>query len=165
MIRSRSQALALLALACAVLVPFPAGAQAPPPAQTIVIRMLDARSGRQLTPDNFLIRFDHQSDLHNETLKIADDGSGRIAVPTGASFLSVQGTFDHSMSIFVNCDSGKEKDQTTLHWYTIADILSSGVIAPNECFNGKYERPRIAAKPGEFDFYVRAHNWRDPGAY
>jgi hypothetical protein len=132
---------------------------------TITIRMYDARSGRQLKPDNFLVRLNHQDDLHNETLHIDDDGTGQVTIPAGTEFLSVQGTFDNSMEIYINCDTGKEKDDRRTHWYSIQDILSTGVIAPNECFNGKYERPRVAAKPGEFLFYVRERNWRDPSSY
>ena len=142
-------------------------AQTPPPApQTVTIRMFDARTGRQVAPSNFIIRFDHDNDdVHNETLKIDDDGTGTIILPAGAKFLSVQGSFDESEQIYLNCDTGKEKDATKLHWYSTPEILSTGVIAPNECFNGKYERPRFATKPGEFDFYVRQRNWRDPSSY
>jgi hypothetical protein len=132
---------------------------------TVTIRMYDARSGKQLTPSNYMVRFDHQDDLHNETLHIDDDGTGQIIVPASATFLSVQGSFDDSTQIYMNCDSGMEKDAAKLHWYSIADIQATGVIAPNECFKGKYERPRIAVKPGEFIFYVRGRNWRDPSSY
>jgi hypothetical protein len=140
-------------------------AQTAPAGKTITIRMYDARSGRQLVPSNFLVRLDHQEDIHNEALRIDDDGTGQITVPAGSSFLAVQGTFDNSMEIYFNCDAGMEKDAAKRHWYAISDILNTGVIAPNECFKGKYERPRIAVKPGEFLFYVREHNWRDPSTY
>lgn len=128
---------------------------------TITIRMYDARTGSQITPSNFLIRLNHQDDIHSEGLHLDDDGTGHITLPAGSSFLSVQGTFDNSMEIYLNCDSGMEKDSHRLHWYAISDILSTGVIAPNECFKGKYEQQRLAAKPGEFLFYVRSRSWRD----
>ncbi len=153
--------LLLVLLVCAVLL----RAQNPPAARTITIRMYDARSGRQLVPSNFLVRFDHQDDIHNETLRIDDDGAGQITIPAGTSFLAVEGTYDRSMEVYINCDTGMERDDRRLHWYSIADILSTGVIAPNECFKGKYERPRLDVKPGEFVFYVRQHNWRDPDSY
>jgi hypothetical protein len=157
-------AAAFVLCACAALTG-PLRAQTEQAGKTITIRMYDARSGRQLTPSNFLVRLNHRDDLHNDTLHIDDDGTGQISVSADASFLSVQGTFDNSMEIYFNCDAGMEKDAAKLHWYSISDILTTGVIAPNECFKGKYERPRIAVKPGEFIFYVRAHNWRDPGNY
>jgi hypothetical protein len=139
--------------------------QTAPAGNTITIRMYDARSGRQLKPDNLLVRLNHQDDIHNETLHIDDDGTGQVTIPAGSEFLAVEGTFDNSMEIYINCDTGKEKDDRRMHWYSISNILSTGVIAPNECFNGKYERPRVAVKPGEFLFYVRQRNWRDPSTY
>lgn len=142
----------------------PTAAPATPPA-TITIRMYDARSGHQIVPDNFLIRYDHQDDIHNEHLHVDDDGTGQIVIPAGAAFLAVAGTFDRSTEIYINCDTGKEHNDRRLHWYSIATILSTGIIAPNECFNGKYERPRLDVKPGEYIFYVRSFNWRDPESY
>lgn len=155
---------ALLAV-CACLAGPLLPAQATSASATITIRMYEARSGRQIKPDNFLVRLNHQDDLRNETLQIDDEGTGQVTVPANSSFLSVQGTFDHSMEIYLNCDTGKEKNDRRIHWYSIQDILSTGVIAPNECFNGRYERPRIAVKPGEFIFYVQPHKWSDPGSY
>jgi|HubBroStandDraft_5_1064220.scaffolds.fasta_scaffold166571_2 hypothetical protein len=152
-------------LVCAALA-LPLQAQTPPEVgRTVTIRMYDARSGRQLVPSNFIVRINHQDDIHNESLHIDDDGTGQVTLPASSSFLSVEGTFDKSMSIYINCDTGKESDDRRLHWYSMTDIMTTGVIAPNECFNGKYERPRLAVKPGEFIFYVRQHNWRDPDSY
>jgi hypothetical protein len=131
----------------------PLRAQAGP---TITIRMFDGRTAEPLTPSNLLVRIDHQDEIRNESLHIGDDGAGQITLPASATFLSAQGTFDNSMEIYFNCDAGMQKNAATLHWYSIAEILSTGVIAPNECYKGKYERnPRINAKPGEFDFFVR----------
>ncbi|MGB6744865.1 MAG: hypothetical protein WBE38_14560 [Terracidiphilus sp.] len=162
----------LVLLACAAAFALPLRAQtapapaAPPTSTTITIRMYDARSGRQLTPSNFLVRFNHQDEIHNESLRIDDDsGDGQLTVPAGSSFFSVEGTFNRSMDVYFNCDAAKESDDRRRHWYSISDILTTGVIAPNECFNGKYERPRLAVKPGEFIFYVRERNWRDAGSY
>lgn len=157
--------LSVFVAVCACLAAPSLHAQAAPTNITITIRMFEARSGRQLRPDNFLVRLNHQDDLHNETLRIDDEGTGQVTVPADATFLSVEGTFDHSMEIYLNCDTGKEKNDRRVHWYSIQDIRSTGVIAPNECFNGRYERPRIAVKPGEFLFYVQEHKWRDPGSY
>jgi hypothetical protein len=128
----------------------------------ITIRMFDARTARPLMPNNLLVRLDHNDDIHSETLHIDDQGIGTVTVPAGAAFVSVQGTYNDGMEIYINCDSGMEKNLATMHWYTIADILSTGVIAPNECYKGKYERdPRVPLKPGEFDFFVRKTSVKD----
>jgi hypothetical protein len=130
--------------------------------KTISIRMLDGKTGLPIVPSNFVVRFDHLDTTHNESLRLGDDGTGQVSVPAGATFLSVQGTYDRSMEIYIDCDAGMEKDTRALHWYPISDILTSGVNAPNECFKGKYEdNARAAAKPGEFIFYVRKPNLRE----
>ncbi len=150
---------ALLALVVASAVCGTLHAQA---AQTISILMLDGKTGRPIIPSNFLVRIDHLNAVHNEWLTLNDDGTGKVAVPSGASFFSIQGTFNNSMEIYVNCDAGMEKDTSTLHWYSISDILSSGVAMPNECYKGKFANAtHVAAKPGQFIFFVRKANWHE----
>jgi hypothetical protein len=129
--------------------------------KTITILMLDGKTGKPLVPDNYMVRIDHLNQLHNEALKVNDDGSGKVTVPDSASFLAVQGTYHGSIEIYVNCDAGMEKDTSALHWYSIADILNAGVVTPNECYKGKYANSAITAKPGEFVFFVRETNWRE----
>jgi hypothetical protein len=130
--------------------------------KTITILMLDGKTGKPIVPSNFVVRIDHLDAIHNEWLKLNDDGTGEVTVPAGTSFLAVQGTYHQSMDIYINCDAGMEKDTHTLHWYSISDILNSGVTAPNECYKGKYEdSARATAKPGEFIFYVRETTWHE----
>jgi hypothetical protein len=61
-----------------------------------------------------------------------------------------------SMETYINCDAAKETDKERDIWYPIADILQSGVVAPNECSLTHY-----TAKPGEFIFFVRKRTWRE----
>jgi hypothetical protein len=151
--------LGLLALALAAVPVTSLHAQAP---NTITILMLDGKTGKPIIPSNFLIRINHLDALHNEWLRIDDDGLGKLNVPANASFLSVQGTYEGSMDIYVNCDASMEKDVHTIHWYSIPDIRATGVNAPNECYKGKYEdQTHIDAKPGVFVFYVRKANWHE----
>lgn len=140
-----------------------AGSSAGAPAGTVItIRMFDARTASSIIPNNLLIRVDHQDEVRNETLHIDDLGVGTVTVPAGATVLSVQGTYNDGMEIFLNCDAGMEKNASALHWYSIGTILSTGVIAPNECYKGKFERnPRVPLKPGEFDFFVRKVSVKD----
>jgi hypothetical protein len=131
-------------------------------AATITIRMFDARTASAIIPNNLLVRVDHRDEMQNQTLHIDDLGVGTVTLPAGATVLSVQGTYNDGMEIFVNCDAGMEKNINVLHWYPIATVLSTGVIAPNECYKGKYERdPRVPLKPGEFDFFVRKISVKD----
>jgi hypothetical protein len=129
---------------------------------TITILMLDGKTGKPIVPSNFIVRFDHRNEVHNDSVVIDDEGVARALVPAGAKYLSVQGTFNNSMEIYVNCDAAMEKDVSTLHWYSVPDILASGVAMPNECYKGKFaEATRINPKPGMFVFFVRKNNWHE----
>jgi hypothetical protein len=131
-------------------------------ANTITVLMLDGKTGRPIVPSNFIVRVDHLNATHNEWLKLNDDGTGSVTLPAGTSFLSVQGTLESSMEIYVNCDAGMEKDVSTLHWYSVPDILSAGVAMPNECYKGKYaDATKVTPKPGEFILFVRKINWHE----
>jgi len=149
----------LLALTLAAALSLPLHAQS---GKSITILLLDGKTGKPIIPSNFLVRIDHLNAIHSDWLKINDDGTGLVTVPASASFLSVQATYESSIEIYVNCDAGMEKDTSTLHWYSIADILSSGVAMPNECYKGKYaEATHVTPKPGEFVFFVRKNGWHE----
>ena len=131
-------------------------------AKTITVLVFDGKTGRPITPDNYIVRVDHLNATHNEWLTIKDDGTATIAVPDKTSFLSVQTTYHRSMDFYVNCDAGMEKDTSTIHWYSITDILASGVSTSNECYKGKFaDATKVAPKPGQFIFYVRPINARE----
>lgn len=131
----------------------------------ITILMLDGKTGKPLVPNNYIVRLDHHDAIHNEALQLNDDGSAKVTVPAGTSFLAVQGTYHNSLDIYINCDAGIEKDTTTLHWYSVPDIMNSGVVAVDECYKGKYtDNFGIEPKPGEFIFFVREISWRDRNA-
>jgi hypothetical protein len=45
------------------------------------------------------------------------------------------------------------------HWYSVADILSSGTVAPNNCIGKKVpDKLQVVAEPGQFVFFVRKLN-------
>jgi hypothetical protein len=158
----------LLGRALACLVAFAAfslsiNAQQAKPAEPIItIIMANGKTGKTIIPDNFVIRFNHLNAIRNETLLLNDDGSGTVKVPAGATFIAVQGSYHNSVDLYMNCDAGMEKDTSTIHWYSIADIISTGIAAPNECYKGKYAKTAaIPVLPGEFIFYVREIGWLD----
>jgi hypothetical protein len=136
--------------------------EAQPAERIITIVMADGKTGKTITPDNFVIRFNHLNAIRNETLSLGDDGQGRVKVPDNATFISVQGTYHNSVDIYVNCDAGMEKDTYTRHWYSVADIIKTGITTPNECYKGKYSKTAaIPAVPGELIFYVREIGWHE----
>ena len=130
--------------------------------KTITILTLDGKTGKPLVPSNLLVRIDHLNAIHNEWLQLNDEGVGTANLPAGASFFSVQGTYHGSMEMYISCDAGMEKDTRTLHWYSVPDILNTGVNAPNECYKGKYaDTTHLDPKPGVFVFFVREAGWHD----
>jgi hypothetical protein len=145
----------ILALACAG----PLHAQT---AHTVTVLMLDGKTGQPIIPSNFIVRFDHLNAIRNDAVTVDDGGVAHVLVPAGATYLAVQGTYDNSMNLYINCDAAMEKNIATLHWYSVADILSTGVAMPNECYKGKYaEATHVALKPGTFVFTVRKNNWHE----
>jgi hypothetical protein len=133
--------------------------------KTITVRMLDGKTGRLVEASGFQVRIDHEQALHANWVVQNEDGTGKLIVPRGASLLSIRGTYDNSMQVYVNCDSATEKTNPVDRWYAISEILNSGVVAPNGCGKpGDAAKLKPVAKPGEFVFLVRRMNsgeqWR-----
>ena len=129
---------------------------------TITVRMLDNRTGNLIASSNYLVRINHQQEQHGNWIVKNEDGSGNLALPADAEVVSVRATYEDAMLIYVNCDAGMEKDVSTLHWYSVPDILSAGVAMPNECYKGKYaDATKVTPKPGEFILFVRKINWHE----
>ncbi len=130
--------------------------------KTITLRMLDGKSGKLITTSTFLVRVDHETTVHADWVAPNEDGTSKLTVPRSASLLSIRGTYDSSMQIYVNCDSASEKTNPIDRWYSIAEILSVGITAPNSCVKpAEAAKLKLTAKPGEFVFFVRKLNWRE----
>jgi len=126
------------------------------PANTISITLRDGRTGLPVKASNFLVRVDRNDTVHNEWVKINDDGSVIVTLPADAREFSVKATYNAGMDTYINCDAAKENDKERNIWYAISDILKSGVVAPDECAKTNFH-----ARPGEFIFFVRKREWRD----
>jgi hypothetical protein len=130
--------------------------------KTITVRMLDARTGKLIAPSNFLVRINHDPTVHGDWVVRNEDGMGKLTVPPGATFFSIRGTYDGTLLLYVNCDCAADKGDPIDRWYATAEILNSGVVAPNDCEKPKAAaKIRPAAKPGEFVFFVRKRNLRE----
>jgi len=140
----------------------PAPVVAAQPGPTVTIRILDGKTGQPINPSNLMIRVDHKDQLFNEALTLNGADPATAVLPLSAKVLSVEGSYDSSTEIYVNCDADTGKDGGTLKWYSIADIMKTGVVTPNLCFKGKFQNSfKVTAKPGEFVFFVRGRNWRN----
>jgi hypothetical protein len=125
---------------------------------TISVQLRDGKTGKRITPSNFLLRVDHHETIRNEWVKINDDGTVSVTVPDDAKEISLQATYGSGMDYYVNCDAAKLSDKEREIWYPIDVIMKAGVVAPNECGRTDY----TAKKPGEFIFFVRKRNALDP---
>jgi hypothetical protein len=142
---------ASLILALAAGLAGPIAAQSGP---TIAIRVYNYKTGKQIVPSNFVINLDHSDEVQNQSLKIDEDGVGRVVVPANASVISIQATYDDSTLFYSGCDADKNASAKR-RWYSVAEIMKTGVVAPNKCDKGKYEgKVHVTVAPGEFVFFV-----------
>ena len=123
---------------------------------SISIRLLDGKTGLSVKASNFLVRVDHNDTVHPDWVKINDDGTVIVTLPADAKEISVKATYSMGMDTYVNCDAARESDKERNIWYSIATILSTGVVAPDEC-----SKTAFKPKPGEFLFFVRKRSWHD----
>ena len=132
--------------------------------RTVIIRMIDSRTGLLIPTTYFLVRVDHQQLEHGDWVKKNEDGTGALTLPADANLLSVHATYDTSSYVYANCDADKdhgsaEHAPSPDRWYSIANILEAGIVAPNNCIGKKVpDRLQVIAKPGEFVFFVRELN-------
>jgi hypothetical protein len=135
--------------------------------KTITLRMLNGKTGELIATTNFLVRVNHEDEVHANWVQQNEDGTGRLTLPPTATLFSVHATYESATRIYINCDSDKEKPSNEHqlgidHWYPVESILTSGVVAPNNCAGKKIpERLQVIAKPGEFVFFVRPLNARE----
>jgi len=139
--------------------PAPAAIQ---PGPTITIRVLDSKTGQPLRPTNLLIHINHNDEPRNDGLKLNDDFTSTAVLPLDAKVLSIEGAYDQSTLVYINCDTDTGRDGGMLKWYSIAEIVKTGIVTDNLCYKGKYQHKlKVSPVPGEFVFYVRTHNWHE----
>jgi len=132
----------------------------------IDIRILDSKTGHPIQPTGYLIRVDHQTIIHADWVKQNEDATGELSVPVDASVVSIHASYDNSMEIYINCDLDKSKEVPGQVWYSISDILTSGIVSLDNCVNAKHiAKIKVPdPKPGEIVLFVRPKNWREQAA-
>lgn len=130
--------------------------------KTILIRLLDAKTGHRITPTSFEVRINHQAAVHIDWVKQDEDGTATLTLPADAAVLLVHATYQSSMDTYVNCDDQKQYESPSPRWYSASEILSTGIVADNGCIKPKDEsKLKVAPQPGQFVLYVRPLNWRE----
>lgn len=128
----------------------------------ITLRLLDGRTGKLVTATGILVRSNHQPADHGDWTKTNEDGTVALNVPKDASVILVHATYENSTVYYINCDGPKAMSTPAELWYSVADIMTTGVVAANGCVKSKdADKVKAAAKPGELVLYVRQLNWRE----
>ncbi len=131
--------------------------------KTIIIRILDSKTGRPMVATAYMVRIDHQSVVHGDWVTQNEDGSAVLTVPDFASSVSIRASYQNAMEVYVNCDAEKLKDVPGDLWYTVSNIMSRGIVTSNGCGKPK-DVAKIAvpaAEPGKIVLFVRQRNWRE----
>ncbi len=135
--------------------------------RTITIRMVNTRTGLLIPTSNFLVRINHQQEVHGDWVKQNEDGTGTLTLPANTEVFSIHATYNNALDTYVNCDADKDRGSADHapspdRWYSPAAILTSGVVAPNNCIGKKVpEKLQLIATPGEFVFFVRQLSSRE----
>ncbi|MGO9336472.1 MAG: hypothetical protein ACLPY1_03085 [Terracidiphilus sp.] len=135
--------------------------------KAITVRMLDSRTGLLIASSNYLVRINHRQEEHGNWIVKNEDGSGNLSLPADAELVSIHATYDSATLVYANCDADKDRGSAEHapaqdRWYPVAAILSSGIVAPNNCIGKKVpEKLQVIARPGEFVFFVRLLSARE----
>jgi len=145
----------------------PATPPPPPGSRTIILRMIDNKTGQPISSTELLVQVNHQKDYHADWVHLDDNDAAVLTLPADATLISIHAKYDLSLSLYVNCDTQQGRNVTNTGalpdpWYPVAEILSAGTVAPNGCGRSKeVDKMKFTAKPGEFVFFVRKRNWRE----
>jgi hypothetical protein len=118
--------------------------------------MLDSRTGEPITSSEFAISFDNlplsKTAGVDPYWKEGGERHGILDIPFDPSGVSiaVRSSYGPGQWSYVNCDSVKNRGPNRVHWYGVAQILNSGITAPNAC-----SKRQAVARPGELVFFVR----------
>jgi len=114
-------------------------------AQTLTVRLLNAKSGKPMRKQNITFQWD--KDFKSTVVFIPDSGLAQVEVPAGTK----------SFWMHPGPRLGKEPDriayssctEQTSNLIPVADVLAKGVVPANVC-----GRQSIAPRPGEVVFWA-----------
>jgi hypothetical protein len=124
--------------------------------RTITVRMLDSKTGQPITTSEIEVRMrvpvisNQAKGIPPVYVRPNKDGVGTATFPIAASDIRVYASYGKANWSYVDCDSIQDRGSTQEHWYSISEIVSTGIAPHNFC-----SKRRIAVKPGEFVFFVR----------
>jgi hypothetical protein len=120
--------------------------------KTITIRILDSKTGNPITISEFQIFIKNPIRGTNEYIRSNRDGVRELDIKDETDVIRIYAP--NPPWAYVSCDCVKDNPVVDSiyysHWYSIAEILKAGIVAPNRC-----HRKKAVAKPGEIVFFVR----------
>jgi hypothetical protein len=130
--------------------------------RTITVRMVDSKTGQPIATSEIEVRIrvpvtsSQTKGIPPVYVRPNKDGVGTATFPIAASDIRVYASYGKANWSYVNCDSVQDRGSTQEHWYSISEILTTGIAPPNFC-----SKRKIAVKPGEFVFFVRPMTFRE----
>ena len=121
--------------------------------RSITIKMLNSQTGQTISTSEFQIWIGESvaeartGRNPDQRVKPNKDGIGEATFKSGAEVITVHAQ-DRTTWGYVNCDAVKTFGWRGEQWYSITQIMESGIAAPNHC-----NRKKALAKPGEFVFF------------
>ena len=122
--------------------------------QHITVRVLDRHSGRPVE-SNLILSVLYNTEPYKTAIKVdaGPDHPAVISIPNYIDSIAVSVMGKHDGWWRYACD-GERDTEPHNHWYSVSDILSTGVSAINYC-SKKWVKP----KPGELVLFVRPMHW------
>lgn len=124
-------------------------------AQTLTIRVLDAKSGKPLAGENVTLRWDNDFSIGGVVLALDQDGKARIDIRRGAEKFSLsegpkRGKDPYRIA-YLNCNHRELESVSVKH------ALEKGILPANEC-----GRRTTQVIPGEIVFWGLPRRWWQP---
>jgi hypothetical protein len=142
-----SRAAALLLLVCAT--------GAPLSAQTLAVRLLDAKSGKAISNKNITFHWNSDELSGGTVVRVGKDGAGHVGVPKNATgFFLLEGPKDGKEPFrvaYFDCNAKAEP------YTSISEVLSRGVVPRNTC-----SERSVKAEPGVIVFWGLMRRWYEP---
>jgi hypothetical protein len=124
-------------------------------AQTLTIRVLDAKSGKPLSGENITLRWDNDTSVDGVVLALDREGKASIEVRRGAVSFQLssgpkRGKEPYRIA-YLDCN------EPSLRSISIQDVLENGVLPANGCGQQKTQ-----VHPGEIVYWGLPRRWWQP---
>lgn len=120
-------------------------------AQTLTIKLVDAKSGKPLGRQNVTVKWDNSE---SSIVAVNDVGLGRVEASPGAmEFVLLAGPrkgAERNRVAYMDCN------ERVSMLVSVSDVVKSGIVPKNKCGNQK-----LTPRPGEIVFWVLSRPFWD----